>query len=323
MAAPDYLVQRNRKLDRVNNDHQDQSSRAQRGVTPRIPASRSAALSVTGVAAPWALNLAAIGEAAAQSRQRLQGAGLRLPLRRQRSRQHAGALRHHHLQQLRTLRGRFGAGSRHARRHRCWRPSSRCPAARSTRWRRSLRRSSRCSTPGAWRVCSTSARLSSRPPRPQYDAQSVPLPPKLFSHNDQQSVWQACTPEGATSGWGGRIGDLFAAGNGGAIFTAVSVTGNAVYLSGQTRCSTRSRPAARWRINGLGEASTARPPRPLRCAPDHHRTRGDRFERRARARGAAFDRCRRDLARRAGARQPRRTAFLQQRSARSSRWWRA
>ena len=37
----------------------------------------------------------------------------------------------------------------------------------------------------------------------QYLARSVPLPPKLFSHNDQQSVWQSSAPEGATSGWGG------------------------------------------------------------------------------------------------------------------------
>ena len=35
----------------------------------------------------------------------------------------------------------------------------------------------------------------------QYTAKSVALPPKLFSHNDQQSVWQSSSPEGATSGW--------------------------------------------------------------------------------------------------------------------------
>src|SRR3989442_16020185 len=28
----------------------------------------------------------------------------------------------------------------------------------------------------------------------QYNNRSVPLPPKLFSHNDQQSVWQAQAP---------------------------------------------------------------------------------------------------------------------------------
>ncbi|MFL6630052.1 MAG: DUF1501 domain-containing protein [Vitreoscilla sp.] len=67
----------------------------------------------------------------------------------------------------------------------------------------------------------------------QYTAGSVPLPPRLFSHNDQQSVWQASSPEGATSGWGGRMGDLFESGNGNAVFTCVNVSGNAVYLSGK------------------------------------------------------------------------------------------
>ena len=68
----------------------------------------------------------------------------------------------------------------------------------------------------------------------QYTAKSVPLPPKLFSHNDQQSVWQSSAPEGAASGWGGRMGDLFEAGNGNATFTCVNVSGNAVFLSGST-----------------------------------------------------------------------------------------
>ena len=67
----------------------------------------------------------------------------------------------------------------------------------------------------------------------QYRAASVPLPPKLFSHNDQQSVWQSSLPEGATSGWGGRIGDLFLSSNSQATFTCVNVSGNAVYMSGQ------------------------------------------------------------------------------------------
>ena len=68
----------------------------------------------------------------------------------------------------------------------------------------------------------------------QYNAKSVPLPPKLFSHNDQQSFWQSSSPEGATSGWGGRLGDLMLSSNGKSTFTCISVTGNAVYLAGQT-----------------------------------------------------------------------------------------
>lgn len=62
---------------------------------------------------------------------------------------------------------------------------------------------------------------------------SVPKPAKLFSHNDQQSTWQASAPEGATYGWGGRIGDLLAAQNGNSTFTTINLTGNAVFLSGQ------------------------------------------------------------------------------------------
>ena len=70
----------------------------------------------------------------------------------------------------------------------------------------------------------------------QYRARSVPLPPKLFSHNDQQSLWQSYSPEGARVGWGGRLGDLLvAAGNNAAnpLFTAISTSGSAVWLSGQ------------------------------------------------------------------------------------------
>ena len=67
----------------------------------------------------------------------------------------------------------------------------------------------------------------------QYLAKSVPLPPKLFSHNDQQSFWQASSPEGATSGWGGRMGDLFQAGNGTASVTCINTAGNAVFLTGK------------------------------------------------------------------------------------------
>lgn len=69
--------------------------------------------------------------------------------------------------------------------------------------------------------------------RTQFINKSVPLPPRLFSHNDQQSIWQSLSPEGAPSGWGGRMGDLFEAGNGKAVFTNVNVSDNAVYLSGK------------------------------------------------------------------------------------------
>ncbi|MEH3100163.1 DUF1501 domain-containing protein [Sphingomonas adhaesiva] len=67
----------------------------------------------------------------------------------------------------------------------------------------------------------------------QYNNRSVLLPPKLFSHNDQSSYFQASNPEGAPSGWGGRIGDLVQSGNGAASLTCINASGNAVYLTGR------------------------------------------------------------------------------------------
>jgi uncharacterized protein (DUF1501 family) len=60
-------------------------------------------------------------------------------------------------------------------------------------------------------------------------------PDRLFSHNDQQSTWMAAAPEGARFGWGGRLADMAIASraNANASFTAVSVSGNTVYLNGQ------------------------------------------------------------------------------------------
>ena len=68
----------------------------------------------------------------------------------------------------------------------------------------------------------------------QFTAKSVRIPPRIGSHNDQASFWQSSLTEGATSGWGGRIGDLMASGNGRSVFTCMGVGGNAVFLSGRS-----------------------------------------------------------------------------------------
>ncbi len=64
-------------------------------------------------------------------------------------------------------------------------------------------------------------------------AGTAPCPPKLFSHNDQQAVWQSFSAEGTTLGWGGLMADRLVAGNTSAMFTAVNMSGNCVWLSGQ------------------------------------------------------------------------------------------
>ncbi len=122
----------------------------------------------------------------------------------------------------------------------------------------------------------------------QYNARSVPLPPKLFSHNDQQSVWQSSLPEGSTSGWGGRIGDLFMSGNGSATFTCVNASGNAVYMSGreavQYQVSTNGSVALRGiQSNLFGSAACSAALRSLVTAPHSHLMRAEHTRVMARA----------------------------------------
>ena len=61
-----------------------------------------------------------------------------------------------------------------------------------------------------------------------------PLPPKLFSHNDQQSIWQSNGSEGSTIGWGGRLGDIALSSNAtNSLLTCISASGNAVFVAGR------------------------------------------------------------------------------------------
>lgn len=66
----------------------------------------------------------------------------------------------------------------------------------------------------------------------EYTRKTKNVPPKLFSHNDQQNTWQAFAPEGATLGWGGKIADALIGSNSGSMFTSISASGNSVWLSG-------------------------------------------------------------------------------------------
>jgi uncharacterized protein (DUF1501 family) len=79
-----------------------------------------------------------------------------------------------------------------------------------------------------------------------------PLPPKLFSHNDQQSVWQSNSTEGSTVGWGGRLGDIALSSNGGnALLTCISASGNAVFVAGREALQYQTSPVGAIRINAL------------------------------------------------------------------------
>lgn len=88
-----------------------------------------------------------------------------------------------------------------------------------------------------------------------YANPSTPKPPKLFSHNDQQSFWQSFSTEGASVGWAGRMGDLLASGNGGSSFTCVSASGAAVLLAGRSIIPYQIGPAGALRIGGTGSTA--------------------------------------------------------------------
>lgn len=72
---------------------------------------------------------------------------------------------------------------------------------------------------------------------------TVARPPTLFSHSDQTNQWQSLSADAFPSGWGGRIGDLFEAGNTSPLFTSVSVAGNALFATGKRIIQYQTSPA--------------------------------------------------------------------------------
>lgn len=194
---------------------------------------RSAALSLAGGAMPFALNLAALGEAAAASASDYKAlvcvflyggndyANTLIPY---------DTPSYNAQQQYRSIL----AIDRNALSPLLLNPSTPLPNARQYALAPGLDPLVPLFHAGKMSVLLNVGTLIQPTTKAQYTARSVPLPPKLFSHNDQQSFWQSSSPEGATSGWGGRMGDLFASGNGNSSFTCINVSGNTVYLSGKT-----------------------------------------------------------------------------------------
>jgi uncharacterized protein (DUF1501 family) len=106
----------------------------------------------------------------------------------------------------------------------------------------------------------------------QYGDARFEKPAKLFSHNDQQSMWQSFEPEGAPYGWGGRMGDLLMSSNGQGLsaadqvlvqrsFTCITPTSAAIWLTGKTdtsnppRLSTLQLQTSASGLIGLGNGS--------------------------------------------------------------------
>ncbi|MBB3282175.1 DUF1501 domain-containing protein [Mitsuaria sp. BK037] len=192
---------------------------------------RASALSVAGTAAPWALQLAAINEAAAVAPGDYKAIvclfmyggndhGNTLVPYDAASHQAYATIR----QALTTPRDQLAATA--------LTPTTALPDGRQMALAPTMTRLKPVFDAGRLAVMLNIGPLMQPTTLAQYKAGNVPLPPKLFSHNDQSSLWQSSRPEGATSGWGGRVADQFLGSNGNATFTCINVSGNAVFMSG-------------------------------------------------------------------------------------------
>jgi uncharacterized protein (DUF1501 family) len=193
---------------------------------------RGSALGITGIAAPWALNLAAMGEAAAQSATDYKAL---VCVFLYGGNDHGNTLVPYdatHYAAYQTIRGSLATAQANLA-GTLLTPTTALPNGMQLAMAPTLAGLKPLFDQGKLAVQLNVGPLIVPTTVAQYKANSVPLPPKLFSHNDQQSVWQSSRPEGSTSGWGGRIGDLFLNSNSTSALTCMSVTGNAVYLAGQ------------------------------------------------------------------------------------------
>jgi uncharacterized protein (DUF1501 family) len=93
----------------------------------------------------------------------------------------------------------------------------------------------------------------------QYDARSVPLPPNLFSHSDQQSQWQTSTLDGPKIGWGGRTADLMQSLNGNRAASTISLNGNATWGNGVTAQAYKVSPSGKFGFDFFKPSSGSDP----------------------------------------------------------------
>lgn len=69
----------------------------------------------------------------------------------------------------------------------------------------------------------------------QYLAQSVPLPPQLFSHNDQQDQWHSLKGRATSkTGWAGRLADALGGQAAQSIALNISLSGQTLFQAGAT-----------------------------------------------------------------------------------------
>lgn len=93
----------------------------------------------------------------------------------------------------------------------------------------------------------------------QYTARSVPLPPQLFSHNDQQVEWQSSVPDKPFStGWGGRLADLTNAFNSNnSVSMSISLNGQNSFQVGKNVVQFAVNPSGAISLSGSSTSTTS------------------------------------------------------------------
>lgn len=92
--------------------------------------------------------------------------------------------------------------------------------------------------------------------RARFESGAARLPPRLFSHNDQQATWQSSKPEGAQFGWGGLFADaVLASGvdNGSARFATIATDEVGPFLTGRNAVPYRVSPGGAARLDFLDD----------------------------------------------------------------------
>lgn len=93
-------------------------------------------------------------------------------------------------------------------------------------------------------------------------------PPRLASHNDQRSIWQTMAPEGAPTGWGGRMLDALGKGSD---LSGVSIKANASFVVGETAPGVTIAPGGVKLPFGVGRTGKKGPTELSRLLEEHFR----------------------------------------------------
>lgn len=90
--------------------------------------------------------------------------------------------------------------------------------------------------------------------RAAFESGAARVPPQLFSHNDQQSVWQSSQPEGAQFGWGGLFADAVLSSGANMTntdFTTIASAEVGPFLTGRTARPFNVNPEGPTRVDAL------------------------------------------------------------------------